>query len=181
MADFDDHYETLQLSVNADPDTIHRVYRLLAQRHHPDNHDTGDPERFHTVREAYRVLSDPDLRAAYDLEYHKRRGTRWRLVGEQESTPDAVEFERRARLGFLGLLYARRRTDPWNPGLTLLEIEDLLGVPREHLEFCSWFLREKRRITITDESRYVITADGAEFFEEQGGEPARKLLQARRP
>jgi DnaJ-class molecular chaperone len=32
-----DHYDTLQVSANADLDTIHRVYRMLAQRFHPDN------------------------------------------------------------------------------------------------------------------------------------------------
>ena len=32
-----DYYEVLQISPNADPDTVHRVYRLLAQRFHPDN------------------------------------------------------------------------------------------------------------------------------------------------
>jgi curved DNA-binding protein CbpA len=28
--DTPDHYETLQISPNADPDMVHRVYRLLA-------------------------------------------------------------------------------------------------------------------------------------------------------
>ena len=42
----DDYYETLQISPNADPDTVHRVYRLLAQRFHPDNKETGSDVRF---------------------------------------------------------------------------------------------------------------------------------------
>ena len=37
-----DYYELLQISPNAEPETIHRVYRLLAQRFHPDNGQTGD-------------------------------------------------------------------------------------------------------------------------------------------
>jgi DnaJ-class molecular chaperone len=36
-----DYYEALQISVNAEPDTVHRVFRLLAQRFHPDNHETA--------------------------------------------------------------------------------------------------------------------------------------------
>ena len=36
-----DHYETMQLSPNADADTIQRVYRILAQRYHPDSAGTG--------------------------------------------------------------------------------------------------------------------------------------------
>ena len=30
-----DYYETLQVSANADPETIHRLFRILAQRFHP--------------------------------------------------------------------------------------------------------------------------------------------------
>src|SRR5690348_10209117 len=41
-----DYYEVLQVSRNADSDTIHRVFHLLAQRYHPDNRDTGSHERF---------------------------------------------------------------------------------------------------------------------------------------
>ena len=59
-----DFYEVLQISPNADPDTIHRVYRLLAQRFHPDNQETGDPARFRQITEAYQVLSDAEQRAA---------------------------------------------------------------------------------------------------------------------
>ena len=38
-----DYYEFLQISPHADYETIHRVYRYLASRFHPDNPDTGDP------------------------------------------------------------------------------------------------------------------------------------------
>jgi DnaJ-class molecular chaperone len=54
-----DFYEVLQVSANAEPDTIHRVYRLLAQRFHPDNTETGNADRFHQIHEAYTVLSNP--------------------------------------------------------------------------------------------------------------------------
>ena len=62
-----DHYETLQINANAEPETVHRVYRLLAQRYHPDNKDTGDATRFRALTEAYEVLSDPEQRAKYDV------------------------------------------------------------------------------------------------------------------
>ena len=58
-----DYYELLQISPNAEPETIHRVYRLLAQRFHPDNKETGDARRFRTIHEAYTVLTDPEKRA----------------------------------------------------------------------------------------------------------------------
>ncbi len=36
MEDFIDYYELLQISPNAEPQTIQRVYRMLAARYHPD-------------------------------------------------------------------------------------------------------------------------------------------------
>ena len=53
-----DYYEFLQISPSAENDTIHRVYRFLAARFHPDNHDTGDAERFFLLKQAYEVLSE---------------------------------------------------------------------------------------------------------------------------
>ncbi|HET7219702.1 MAG TPA: DnaJ domain-containing protein, partial [Vicinamibacterales bacterium] len=68
-----DYYEVLQVSASAEPDTIHRVYRLLAQRFHPDNAETGNAERFQQLSEAYSVLSNPESRARYDVSYHQIR------------------------------------------------------------------------------------------------------------
>ena len=61
-----DYYEILQISPNAEPETVHRVFRLLAQRYHPDNAETGNEAQFRVLNEAYRVLSDPEQRARYD-------------------------------------------------------------------------------------------------------------------
>ena len=61
-----DYYEVLQISCNADAETIHRVYRLMATRFHPDNPRTGDTETFLLLRRAYQVLADPEQRAKYD-------------------------------------------------------------------------------------------------------------------
>lgn len=55
-----DLYETLQVSPNADPETIHRIYRILAQRFHPDNQDTGNAPIFQALTTAYHVLGDPE-------------------------------------------------------------------------------------------------------------------------
>ena len=43
---FIDYYELLQLSSNADADTIERVFRHLAKKFHPDNKESGDTDRF---------------------------------------------------------------------------------------------------------------------------------------
>ena len=38
MPEFIDYYELLQISSNAEPETIQRVYHMLAARYHPDAH-----------------------------------------------------------------------------------------------------------------------------------------------
>src|SRR6516164_697655 len=70
---FVDYYELMQISPNAEAETIQRVYRMLAGRYHPDNTNTGDMERFLRLNEAYQVLSDPQARAEYDADYRAQR------------------------------------------------------------------------------------------------------------
>lgn len=64
-----DHYGLLGLGRTASPDAIRRAYRSLSQRWHPDRHPQGDYtslEMMKRLNNAYRVLSDSELRAAYD-------------------------------------------------------------------------------------------------------------------
>ena len=67
---FEDFYELLQLSPNADDETIHRVFRHLAKRFHPDA-PGGDAERFNRLVEAHQTLTDPARRAAYDARHQQ--------------------------------------------------------------------------------------------------------------
>jgi curved DNA-binding protein CbpA len=161
-----DYYEVLQVSANAEPDTIHRVYRLLAQRFHPDNQETGNQDRFQQLHEAYTVLSNPERRAKYDISYHQLRQDRWRLVAAGVNSEHDFEIEQVGRLTVLEALYTRRRTDPASPTLRPTDLETLLGRPREHLEFTIWFLLQKKFVGRDDQSRLQITADGVEFLEE---------------
>ena len=66
MAEEIDLYEVLQVSDTAEPETINRVYRIFAQRYHPDNKETGNDARFREITEAYHILSNPEKRAQYD-------------------------------------------------------------------------------------------------------------------
>jgi len=59
-----DYYSTLGVARTASADEIKKAYRKLASVHHPDK--GGDTARFQQLEEAYRVLSDPDQRAAHD-------------------------------------------------------------------------------------------------------------------
>jgi curved DNA-binding protein CbpA len=171
---FVDYYEVLQISPNAMPETVHRVYRILAQLYHPDNTDTGDVEMFGLILEAYRALNDPEKRAAYDVEHKMVSGLKWKIF-DQPSAMQGIDGERRKRIGILSLLCTKRINDASNPALTLFELEDLLGCPREHLELSLWYLRESGRISRGDNGRYVMTAKGFEMLEESQASISGKL------
>jgi len=160
-----DHYEVLQISPNAEPETVHRVYRLLAQRFHPDNLETGNLRRFKEVSEAYRALSDPEQRARYDVGLAQRKKERWRMLSNGTSADNDFDLEHRVRLTALEVLYTQRRCEPGRPGLTVLDLEELLGRPREHLEFTVWFLTQKKYVTRSDGAVLAITAEGVEHLE----------------
>lgn len=160
----DDYYELLQLHLKADPDTIHRVYRLMAQRYHPDNKETGHTERFRVITEAYQTLSNPERRASYDLRTEAQRQRRWKIF-DQGSAANGVGDEKRKRDGILGVLYTKRLKDPEHPTMSIQELEDLLGVAREQLEFSVWYLKEQGQIVRTDSGKYSITIKGVDAAE----------------
>jgi curved DNA-binding protein CbpA len=161
-----DYYETLQISANAETETIARVYRLLAQRFHPDNQETGDAVRFRLVHEAYGVLSDPETRAKYDVVHAQRRQERWRLVSTGAHAENDFQMDQVTRLTLLEVLYTRRREAPQSPSVSPLDLQQLLGRPREHLEFTTWYLIQKRFIQRSDNSQLAITAEGVEHLEQ---------------
>lgn len=173
-----DYYEALQISPNADPDTVHRVYRLLAQRFHPDNQDTGDANRFRLITDAYRVLSDPEQRARYDIMHGQIRQERMRIVSHGARPRNDFEMEQLIRLTVLEALYTQRRADANNPGIFDLDLEGLTGTSREHLQFTFWYLSAKKLVTRGDHSRLIITAEGVDYLEQHYEEHiARKRLR----
>ncbi|MCX7677208.1 MAG: molecular chaperone DnaJ [Alteraurantiacibacter sp.] len=67
-----DFYDLLEVSRDADGETIKRAYRRLAMKWHPDR-NPGDAEaeaRFKAISVAYDCLKDPQKRAAYDRYGH---------------------------------------------------------------------------------------------------------------
>jgi curved DNA-binding protein CbpA len=172
---FADYYEVLQVSPNAQPETVQRVYRLLAQLYHPDNKETGNKELFEQVLQAYKTLSDPEKRAAYDVEHRLATGLKWKIF-DQPNAVQGLEAEKRKRIGILSLLCTKRMNQPDQPTLTIVELEQVLGVPREHLEISLWYLRETGRIQRGDSGKYLLTAKGLELLEEQSeNEPVSQL------
>jgi curved DNA-binding protein CbpA len=159
-----DYYEFLQISPSAEPDTIHRVYRFLATRFHPDNQETGDTERFFLLSQAYEVLSDPERRAAYDA---SRQASHPEPLSAWIDFMDSMEGELNRRLAVLTVLYFKRRTNPNQPEVSLRDIESRLGFPRDYLLFTMWYLRTKGLITRADNAEFTITAEGVDFVETQ--------------
>jgi curved DNA-binding protein CbpA len=158
---FTDYYENLQISPNADMEMIERVFRLLAKRYHPDNKQTGSAERFNTLNDAYRVLSDSEKRAAYDVKYDQQRAASWKIF-EEASQSDGFDEDNRIRQGILSLLYTARRRDASNPGMGIMELEKFLSCPQEHMEFHVWYLKEKDWIRRTESGGWAVTADGVD-------------------
>jgi curved DNA-binding protein CbpA len=160
-----DYYEILQVNPNAEPETVHRVFRLLARRYHPDNAETGNDSQFRALTDAYHVLSDPEQRARYDVVHAQLRQERWRLVATGAEADNNFDAERTVRLTLLEVLYTRRRLEPHSAGLSLLDLEKLIGRPREHLEFTIWYLVQKKFVTRSDGAMLQITVDGVEYLE----------------
>jgi DnaJ-class molecular chaperone len=173
-----DHYEVLQISVSAEPETVHRVYRILAQRYHPDNAETGNEHRFLQIADAYRVLSDPVERARYDAQHERQQQERWRLINQGAAEADEVEVEQRLRMTILEVLFTKRRVEPDQPGVFHGELEKLTGRPREHLEFTIWYLGQKKLIQRTDNSLLAITVDGVDYLEERNQSTLSRRLAA---
>ena len=69
MSENKDYYKILGVSKNADEKEIKKNYRKLSLKYHPDRNpnDKEAEEKFKEVAEAYRVLSDKELRQRYDM------------------------------------------------------------------------------------------------------------------
>lgn len=63
----EDHYKILGIKRSATPEEVKKAYFEMAKKYHPDSGDETEIRKFHEVAEAYKILSDPDSRKAYDL------------------------------------------------------------------------------------------------------------------
>ncbi len=174
-----DYYEFLQISPRAESETIRRIYRFLAGRFHPDNPQTGDPEKFVLLNRAFDVLSDPERRSEYDATLDIQRGQPLPAFASVDFM-DGADGEVNRRLAVLSLLYRKCRTNIDDPKVSLAELEAQMGFPREYLDFTTWYLRSKKYITREDNSDFALTVLGVDYVESNYSKLPilRKLLKA---
>jgi len=160
-AGFIDFYEILEISPNANPGTIERMFRYLAQRYHPDNPETGDRVRFDAIMEAHTTLKDPITRVQYDIGHKNQSSVRAKLVGQARDAKgisQGIDIQNHV----LSLLYVKCRQNVRDSGIGEFELERLTGCPAEHLEFHRWYLKEKGWIKKTEDGTLAITVEGVD-------------------
>jgi len=164
-----DHYEILRIGPHADNETIERIYRTLADRFHPDNPNTGDPETFSRLKDAYETLSDQARRAEYNLvRQDTTAATRFSLRGREFF--NCARGAQNRRMAVLCILYRRSIAARDAPGLSILDLEHLTGCTREELTAALWYLCEKGWARIGEFTTYTITVDGFDAVESKAAE-----------
>lgn len=161
---FVDYYQLLQISPSAETETIQRVCRVMANWYHPDNPQTGDAARHARIVRANEILCRRETRAAYDATYHAHMAKPLPVFQRKEFAP-GIEGEQNRRMGILCLLYNRRRANPESAGLSILDLENQTGFPRELLQFTLWCLKEADLIRQAESTDFAISGRGAEYLE----------------
>ena len=159
-----DFYEILQLTSNVG-ESFDRACKILAGQYHPDNRETGDPARFVQIFRADKILSDP-ARASHNRGC-KDAHTNTRMPLDERSEQAGYEGDQRLFDRILSLLYAKRRKNLKRSGMGLVQLEEVLGLSSEDLEFHLWYLREKGWVERLENGLFAITANGVDRIMEK--------------
>ncbi|MCL7992053.1 MAG: hypothetical protein M8840_13075, partial [marine benthic group bacterium] len=54
-------------------------------------------------------------------------------------------------------------------GLGSVDLERILGIPNQELEFPTWYLKRKGWIEVLDSGQFAITVDGIDTIVSEGG------------
>jgi curved DNA-binding protein CbpA len=175
--EFVDFYDLLQLSSNADTETIERIFRHLAKKLHPDHSDQTNNDQFIKIVEAYEVLSNPETRAGYDARYQDYWNRKWKLASVASDMSELGD-DKVARERILSLLYVQRRRSMKSPGLGENEISRLLNTPLELVEFHLWYIKTKGWVERLETGHLAITALGVDQVEQSRSLRPEKLIEA---
>jgi curved DNA-binding protein len=158
---FIDFYQLLEASPTASAEAIESLFRVMAKRYHPEAGTCKDAAKYKTLTQAYQLLRDPGMRAAYDANYQNYRKQNPEV---SESTAVAAgDYELRHRM--LTLFYVQRRKDMKMPGVGIARLEEVLGIPTEIIEFHLWYFREKGWVQRETSGPLSITVAGVDEIE----------------
>lgn len=160
---FVDYYDVLQISPNADEDTIQQMFRHMAKKWHPDS-PGGNPDKFRLLVEAHKTLTNPEKRISYDLRYQRFWEAKWNLPADASDGRSYVD-DREARESLMSLYYVQRRSSMNDPGLGELEVGRLMRIPIQLIEFHIWYLKEKGWIQRLENGKFALTALGVDEVE----------------
>jgi hypothetical protein len=164
-------YNVLQVDPQAHPTIIRYAYRFLAGIYHPDNSESGNPELFRVVSEAFRTLTDAGKRAAYDAQLGLKAPPPPQ-PGQQGAGGFAIPNipktgisynEVELRLAVLQLLLTARKQRVQTGGASAKVMMDTLKIEMAETEFVLWYLREKGLIQRTEQS-FMITVTGVDYL-----------------
>lgn len=171
-------YDVLQVCPTAHPTIIRYAYRFLAGMYHPDNAESGNNEMFRIVSDAFRTLSDPGKRAAYDAQ-HGVKASQGPLPGSQPFGGQAggglganlhaipktgISYnEVELRLAVLQVLLTARKKRAQTGGASAKVLMDVLNVEMTEMEFVLWYLREKG-LVIRNEANFQISVSGVDYL-----------------
>jgi hypothetical protein len=161
---FQDHYVILGVEPNADSEMIQAAYSRLATKFHPTKGEAPDQVKFDAVNQAYEVLADPGLRAAFD----QVKGIDRDAGNPKFSGADfflALERGAALRSAIMCILYDRRRLKALRPSLALRQLEGMLSVSLDDMNFALWYLKQRSLVANDDKSSMAITVDGMDFLE----------------
>jgi curved DNA-binding protein CbpA len=170
---FQDHYSILGVDPKANSDVIQTAYAKLAERYRKDNKETGDPDKFDSVNQAFEVLCDPALRAEFD----KIKG-----IDQDDGNPQfsgldfftALGRNAGLRAALLSILYDCRQKKPFRPALSMRHIDSMLVATNDELSFALWYLKQRGLVQSDDKSNLQITVEGMDSLE--GKRPAPELV-----
>lgn len=80
------HYEVLGVPMDANQLHVKQAFYRLAKKYHPDASSEASSEKFKEITEAYKVLSDQDLRSVYDRKLAKEQ-SRAQKRGQSTAPP----------------------------------------------------------------------------------------------